>query len=119
MFATLHHRAPHLARSLIHTERKDRGTVQTNDEVAALLTEYADLTSITGGDRFRIRVYERAARAVAGYRVDLATLDGKGLREIPNVGASLAGKIEEYLRTGGIHRLEELRAKVPAGVRRL
>ena len=91
----------------------------TNDEVAALLTEYADLTSITGGDRFRIRVYERAARSVAGYPVDLATLDGKGLREIPNVGASLAGKIEEYLRTGGIHQLEELRAKVPAGVRRL
>ena len=93
--------------------------MRTNDEVAALLTEYADLTSITGGDRFRIRVYERAARAVAGYPADLATLDGKGLREIPNVGASLAGKIEEYLRTGGIHQLEQLRAKVPAGVRRL
>jgi DNA polymerase (family X) len=90
--------------------------VQTNDEVAALLTEYADLTSITGGDRFRIRTYERAARSVAGYPVDLATLDEKGLREIPNVGASLAGKIEEYLRTGAIGQLEELRAKVPAGV---
>src|SRR5215467_2112974 len=119
MSATLHDRAPHLARSLIHTERKGRGTVQTNDEVAALLTEYADLTSITGGDRFRIRTYERAARSVAGYPVDLGTLDGKGLREIPNVGASLAAKIEEYLRTGAIGQLEELRAKVPAGVRRL
>ena len=93
--------------------------MQTNDEVAALLTEYADLTSITGGDRFRIRTYERAARTVAGYPVDLGTLDEKGLREIPNVGASLAGKIEEYLRTGAIAQLEELRAKVPAGVRRL
>jgi DNA polymerase (family X) len=93
--------------------------VQTNDEVAALLTEYADLTSITGGDRFRIRTYERAARSVAGYPEDLDTLDSKGLREIPNVGASLAAKIEEYLRTGAIQSLEELRAKVPAGVRRL
>src|SRR5215471_11575630 len=119
MFATLHHRAPHLARSLIHTERKDRGTVQTNDEVAALLTEYADLTSITGGDRFRIRTYERAARSVAGYPEDVADLDSKGLQQIPNVGASVAAKIEEYLRTGAIGQLEELRAKVPAGVRRL
>jgi DNA polymerase (family X) len=93
--------------------------VQTNDEVAALLTEYADLTSITGGDRFRIRTYERAARSVAGYPEDLDTLDSKGLREIPNVGASLAAKIEEYLRTGAIQSLEELRTKVPAGVRRL
>jgi DNA polymerase (family X) len=93
--------------------------VQTNDEVAALLTEYADLTSITGGDRFRIRTYERAARSVAGYPEDLDTLDSKGLREIPNVGASLAAKIEEYLRTGAIGSLEELRTKVPPGVRRL
>jgi DNA polymerase (family X) len=104
---------------LIHTERRERGTVQTNDEVAALLTEYADLTSITGGDRFRIRTYERAAKSVAGYPEDLDTLDAKGLRQIPNVGASLAAKIEEYLRTGAISSLEELRAKVPAGVRRL
>src|SRR5262245_24099217 len=102
MFATLHHRAPHLARSLIHTERKDRGTVQTNDWVGARVHQYAGLTSITGGDRFRIRTYERAARSVAGYPVDLGTLDEKGLREIPNVGASVAAKIEEYLRTGAI-----------------
>jgi DNA polymerase (family X) len=41
------------------------------------------------------------------------------LRQIPNVGASIAAKIDEYLRTRAIHQLEELRAKVPAGVRRL
>jgi DNA polymerase (family 10) len=93
--------------------------MRTNDEVAALLTDYADLTSITGGDRFRIRVYERAARSVAGYPADLATLDAKSLRKIPNVGSSLATKIEEYLQTGAIQSLEKLRAKVPAGVRRL
>lgn len=92
---------------------------RTNDEVAALLTEYADITAITGGDAFRVRVYERAARSVAGYPGDLAKLDSKGLRKIPNVGPSIAVKIEEYLSTGAIQRLEELRAKIPAGVRRL
>ncbi|HEY5988766.1 MAG TPA: helix-hairpin-helix domain-containing protein, partial [Streptosporangiaceae bacterium] len=92
---------------------------RTNDEVAALLTEYADITAITGGDAFRVRVYERAARSVAGYPEDLATLDSKGMRKIPNVGPSIAVKIEEYLSTGAIQRLEELRAQIPAGVRRL
>jgi len=93
--------------------------VRVNDEVAAVLQEYADLMAITGGDAFRVRTYEKAARSVGGYPDDISQLDEKGLRQIPNVGASIAGKIEEHLRTGVIHQLEELRAKVPAGVRRL
>ncbi|HYA49710.1 MAG TPA: DNA polymerase/3'-5' exonuclease PolX, partial [Streptosporangiaceae bacterium] len=68
---------------------------------------------------FRVRSYERAARSVAGYPEDVSRLDEAGLRQIPNVGASIAAKIDEQLRTGVIHQLEELRAKVPAGVRRL
>jgi DNA polymerase (family X) len=93
--------------------------MRTNDEVAALLEEYADLLAITGGDAFRIRSYEKAARSVAGCPDDLATLDTEALGRIPNVGKAIAAKIAEYLRTGGIHQLEELRAKVPAEVRRL
>ena len=93
--------------------------VRVNDEVAAVLQEYADLMAITGGDAFRVRTYEKAARSVGGYPDDISQLDEKGLRQISNVGASIAGKIEEHLRTGVIHQLEELRAKVPAGVRRL
>ena len=93
--------------------------MRTNEEVAALLAEYADLIAITGGDAFRIRSYEKAARSIAGYPDDLATLDAAALAQIPNVGKAIAAKISEYLRTGSIHQLEELRAKVPAGVRRL
>ncbi|WP_214106629.1 DNA polymerase/3'-5' exonuclease PolX [Acrocarpospora catenulata] len=90
-----------------------------NDEVAGLLQEYADLIAITGGDAFKVRVYEKAARSVGGYAQDIAHFDEGELRRIPNVGASIAGKIEEFLHTGVIHQLEELRLKVPAGVRRL
>ena len=43
-----------------------------NEQVAALLQEYADLISITGGEEFKARVYERAARAVAGYPTDVS-----------------------------------------------
>ena len=59
--------------------------MRTNDEVAALLEEYADLLAITGGDAFRIRSYEKAARSIAGYPDDLATLDAGALGRIPNV----------------------------------
>src|SRR6266511_1129237 len=33
---------------------------RANDEVEALLQEYADLLSISGGDAFRVRTYEKA-----------------------------------------------------------
>ncbi len=90
-----------------------------NEVVAAVLQEYADLISITGGDPFRARTYEKAARGVAGYAADVATLEVKGLAQIPGVGKSTAEKIVEYLGTGRMEALEQLRAEVPAGVREL
>jgi DNA polymerase (family 10) len=90
-----------------------------NEQVAVLLQEYADLISITGGEAFKARVYERAARSVAGYPEDLSTIDPAELKKIPNVGASLAVKIAEFLQDGRIEALDRLRGKVPAGVRQL
>src|SRR5271156_354861 len=87
-----------------------------NEEVAGLLRDYAELTQITGGDVFRARNYEKAARSVRGWGEDISRLDAKGLRAIPGVGASIAAKIAEYLATGHIAALDELRAKIPAGV---
>ena len=92
---------------------------RANDDVEALLQEYADLLSISGGDAFRVRTYEKAARSVGGHHADIATLDRKGLQGIPNVGKSIAEKIQEYFDKGSISALEELRAQVPAGVRQL
>ena len=90
---------------------------RSNDSVAALLAEYADLLAIVGGDAFRARTYEKAARAVAGHHDDIAGLDVKALQKIPGVGASIAEKIVEYLGTGQVSAVEQLRAKIPAGVR--
>jgi len=87
-----------------------------NEEVAGLLREYAELIQITGGDVFRTRNYEKAARSVRGWGEDIGQLDVKGLRVIPGVGASIAAKIAEYLQTGRIAALDELRAQIPAGV---
>lgn len=90
---------------------------RANDEVADLLTEYADLLQLTGGDAFRARNYEKAAKSIAGYSGDVGDLDEAGLQKIPGVGKSIATKIASYRETGTISQLDELRAKIPDGVR--
>jgi DNA polymerase (family X) len=90
-----------------------------NEIVAALLQEYADLLEISGGDQFRARNYEKAAKSVAGFSGDVDLLDATTLRQIPGVGASIATKIVEFQETGTIQALEKLRATVPGGVREM
>jgi DNA polymerase (family 10) len=92
---------------------------RANDVVERLLAEYAELLSILSEDRFKPRAYEKAARAVGGYPTDVDELDVRGMMQIPNVGRSIAEKIEAYLRTASFPELEELRSKIPAGVREL
>jgi len=92
---------------------------QANEIVAALLQEYADLLQISGGDQFRARNYEKAAKSVAGYSGDVDLLDDPALRKIPGVGGSIATKIIQFQRTGTFTELEDLRASVPDGVRQM
>ncbi|TMS00615.1 DNA polymerase/3'-5' exonuclease PolX [Nonomuraea basaltis] len=92
---------------------------RTNDDVAAVLEEYADLLAITGHEDFKIRVYQKAARSIGAYPDDIAGYDAGALRQIPNVGESIAAKVAEYLSSGTMTKLEELRGRVPAGVRAL
>ncbi|MQY08548.1 DNA polymerase/3'-5' exonuclease PolX [Actinomadura macrotermitis] len=92
---------------------------RANDEAAALIQELADLLSITGGDAFKIRAYEKAARAIAGYPEDVSGLNLTGLKKIPAVGEAIAKKLVDYNETGTIRQVEELRAQVPSSVRAL
>jgi DNA polymerase (family 10) len=92
---------------------------RTNDEVAAVLLEYADLLSIASDDPFKPRAYEKAARAIGGHHADVRDLDVKALQRIPNVGRSIAEKVREFLDQGTIQALEELRERIPDGVRQL
>ena len=92
---------------------------RANDVVERLLLEYAELLSIVSEDRFKARAYEKAARAVGGFSTDVDGLDVKGMMRIPSVGRSIAEKVDTYLRSGSFPELEELRAKIPAGVREL
>jgi DNA polymerase (family X) len=92
---------------------------RSNDSAAQMLQEFAELLAISGGEAFKIRAYEKAARSVAGYPAEIAGLDEKGLNAIPGVGAHLAHKIIELRESGSVHELDELRAWIPAGLRTL
>ena len=92
---------------------------KTNEEIEELFFEWSDLILISGGDPFRARSYEKAARAIGAYAKDVGELDAKSLLEIPAVGKNMAQRIREYADTGAMHELEDLREMVPPGVREL
>ncbi|MFI6902542.1 DNA polymerase/3'-5' exonuclease PolX [Nonomuraea sp. NPDC050394] len=89
---------------------------RANEQAAAALQEYAELFALTGGDAFRVRSYQKAVKAIAGFPEDIAQVD---VRKVPGVGEAIALKIEEFLERGSFRQLDALRAKVPDGVRRL
>jgi DNA polymerase (family 10) len=92
---------------------------RTNEVVETLLYEYAELLAIAGSDPYKPRSYEKAARSIGGYHADLKDLDAKGILAIPNVGKSIGEKVREFLDTGSIQAVEEIRQQIPAGVRQL
>jgi DNA polymerase (family X) len=91
-----------------------------NDEIAASFWELAALYELRGGDEgFRVRAYERAARALSGHGADLTSMSERELAAIPGVGKAVAAKVREYLATGQVQTLERLRAEIPPGLREL
>src|SRR5512132_735272 len=90
-----------------------------NEELARLFSEMAELLELKGETGFRVRAYDRGARALSGHGADLSTLSERELAAIPGVGKAIAAKVREYLDTGRVAKLEELRAQVPPGLRAL
>jgi len=90
----------------------------TNKEIGKILYQIAKILELKNpGDRFRIIAYERAAQTLENYPEDLKKVYDRGgkkeLEAIPNVGESVAEKIEELIKTGKIKYLEEVSKDVP------
>src|SRR6266516_870351 len=88
-----------------------------NEELAAVFREFTELLELRGETGFRVRAYDRAARAMSGYDRDLASLSEAELAALPGVGKAIAAKAREYLEHGHVRALQELRAEVPEGLR--
>jgi DNA polymerase (family 10) len=86
-----------------------------NDEVANRLEEFADLLEAKDVE-YKPRAYRDAAENVRGHTVAIETLAGEGeeaVAEIEAVGDAISSKIVEYLDTGEIEELEDLREELP------
>lgn len=88
---------------------------RTNDDVARLLAELATLTEVDEGspNAFRVRAYQNAERAVRSLSEDVAGLSASDLAKVKGIGSSIAGRIRQYVETGSIDKLDELRVKHP------
>ncbi|MGV9104006.1 MAG: helix-hairpin-helix domain-containing protein, partial [Candidatus Thorarchaeota archaeon] len=90
-----------------------------NPEVAEILYEIADYLEIKGVD-WKPRAYRRAAGAVETLSEDIEKVADRGeLHEIPGVGKSIASKISEYLETGHLEYVENLRQEMPGKLREI
>jgi DNA polymerase (family 10) len=90
------------------------GPGMKNKEIAALFEEIADILELKGENRFRINAYRRGAQSLTGLGravEEVASEDALG--EIPGIGKDLSAKILEYLETGAIAYLDELRKDTP------
>ena len=92
-------------------------TCVKNLEIARSFDLIADLLELKGENAFRVRAYRRAAQNLSTLTEDVGSLAARGrLDDIPGVGSDLAGKIDEYLKTGRMETLEALRREVPTGL---
>ncbi|MGB9787412.1 MAG: DNA polymerase/3'-5' exonuclease PolX [Dictyoglomus turgidum] len=85
-----------------------------NKEVAQILDEIAALLEIKGENKYKIAAYQEAARRIENLPEDIERLFKQGkLYQIKGIGESIGQKIKEYLTTGKVSYLEELRKEIP------
>jgi hypothetical protein len=92
--------------------------LMTNEQVAHVFLDMAEILALLNEDVHRIRAYRRAAENILALGSQLAVVwEAAQLESIPGIGKTLANKIDELMRTGRLEAYEKLRGQVPAGVR--
>ncbi|MCK4403422.1 MAG: DNA polymerase/3'-5' exonuclease PolX [Dehalococcoidia bacterium] len=92
-----------------------------NTAIAKVFSDIADLLELKGENAFKIRAYQKAARAIEHYPKEIRIMldDGENLRSIPGVGEAIAKKTTELVATGKLGYYENLKAEFPAGITNL
>ena len=92
-----------------------------NTAVAKVFQDIADLLELKGEIAFKIRAYQKAARAIEHYPRELKFMieEGENLRSIPGVGDAIAKKATELVTTGKLGYYENLKAEFPEGITNL
>lgn len=91
--------------------------MSSKNEVARILDQIAACHELKGENAFRVRAYQTAARAVAGFADDLAEAATSGtLAELKGIGPATLQIVLDVLATGRSTVLDELRREIPAGL---
>lgn len=86
----------------------------TNQEIADIFNNIADMLEIQGENRFKFLSYRRAGETLGELPRDLqAYVDDGTLTDIPGIGKAISDKIKELLETNKLEFYEKLRAQVP------
>ena len=89
-----------------------------NTAIAKVFQDIADLLELKGENVFKIRAYQRAARAIEHLprEIEVILREGGNLRDIPGVGEAIEKKTTELVNTGKLQYYEELRSEFPPGI---
>ena len=89
----------------------------TNEEIAELFEQLGMMLEMQGESVFKIRAYQRAARAIEGLSLPLAKAvnDGQKLTGIPGIGKAISEKIQELVTTGRVRTFERVKSELPEG----
>lgn len=90
----------------------------TNEDIARVFGEIADLLELGDGNTYRVLAYRNAERELrsTGYDIPALLVAGEPLPKMPGIGAELSAKIREIHDTGTSRTLEKLRKDYPAGI---
>ena len=93
----------------------------TNEQIAKLFEDMGSLLEMKGDTVFKVRAYQRAARAIEQLSSPLAqSIDNReDLTKIPGIGKAISEKISEFIVTGQIAAYQKLLEELPAGVLQL
>ncbi|UCG68982.1 MAG: DNA polymerase/3'-5' exonuclease PolX [Thermoplasmata archaeon] len=87
-----------------------------NEEVASLLYEIADILEIQDV-KFKPQAYRKAAQNIESLGESIEDVHKKGkLRDIQGVGEAIAKKVGEFIDTGTLKYIEDLKKEVPEGL---
>jgi DNA polymerase (family 10) len=90
------------------------------DKLLTLLDDMATYLELDGANSFKVSAYQRAVRALGDFDGDLETMAAEGrLIDIDGIGKGIAEKIDEFRTSGTIAELDELKSRIPPGLREM
>ncbi|MEL6247824.1 MAG: helix-hairpin-helix domain-containing protein [Cyanobacteria bacterium J06627_15] len=105
-----------MIRTALSTPLSTQCAAFSNDDIADILGQVADLLEIQQDDYYRIRAYREGAEAIRGTSRPVAEIWQSGgvkeLERLPRIGQGIARSLEELFQTGELSLLNRLRLEV-------